>query len=58
LRRIAAAPEQWALCDDRHRFYILRRYPFSIIYRIEQPGILIVAVAHSSRSETYWLDRG
>ena len=38
-RRIAETPEAWPLCDDRHRFYILRRYPFSIVYRIESFGV-------------------
>jgi plasmid stabilization system protein ParE len=58
LRRIAGVPEQWPLCDDRHRFYVLRRYPYSIIYRIESGDILVIAVAHSSRSATYWQRRG
>ena len=58
LKRIADDPEFWPLCDDRHRFYILRRYPFSIIYRIENGDILVVAVAHASRRENYWHGRG
>jgi plasmid stabilization system protein ParE len=58
LRVIGEAPERWTRCDDRHRFYILRRYPFSIIYRIEAGDVLVVAVAHSSRSASYWRDRG
>jgi plasmid stabilization system protein ParE len=58
LQRIADAPEQWALCDDRHRFYTLRRYPYSIIYRVESGDVIVVAVAHSSRSPTYWHGRG
>jgi plasmid stabilization system protein ParE len=58
LQRIADAPELWALCDDRHRFYILRRYPYSIVYRIEGEDVLVVAVAHSSRDESYWHGRG
>jgi plasmid stabilization system protein ParE len=57
LRRIADAPEMGALCDDRHRFCILRKYPFSIIYRIEAGDILVVAVAHSRRSPFYWHSR-
>jgi plasmid stabilization system protein ParE len=57
LKRIASAPEQWAWCDDRHRFYILRRYPYSIIYRLEGEDVLVVAIAHSSRSASYWQGR-
>jgi plasmid stabilization system protein ParE len=57
LRRIADAPEQWPLCDDRHRFYILRRYPYSVIYRVDAGEVIVVAVAHGSRSESYWHGR-
>jgi plasmid stabilization system protein ParE len=58
LRRIADAPLQWPLCDDRHRFYILRRFPFSIVYRIlPSEELLVVALPHSSRSATYWAGR-
>jgi hypothetical protein len=58
LQLIAIDLDLWPLCDDRHRFYILRRYPYSIIYRIENGNVLIVAVAHSRRSATYWHGRG
>ena len=33
LRAIAEHPERYPLCDDRHRFLLLKRYPFQIIYR-------------------------
>jgi plasmid stabilization system protein ParE len=58
LRQIAAAPQRWASCDDRHRFYILRRYPYSIVDRVEPDAVLVVAVAHTRRSEAYWRERG
>ncbi|HEX8200288.1 MAG TPA: type II toxin-antitoxin system RelE/ParE family toxin [Isosphaeraceae bacterium] len=58
LRSIGDAPERWTSCDDRHRFYILWRYPYSIIYRVEAGGVLVVAVAHASRSASYWQGRG
>jgi hypothetical protein len=46
------------MCDDRHRFYLLKRYPFQIIYRpISGDQWLIVAVAHSSRRPGYWSNR-
>ena len=33
LTAIAADPDRYPLCDARHRFYLLKRYPFQIIYR-------------------------
>jgi plasmid stabilization system protein ParE len=57
LQRIVDAPDQWPLCDDRHRFYVLHRFPYSLVYRIEGEDILVVAVAHSGRSPAYWQGR-
>ena len=33
------------------------RFPYSIVYQETADGILIVAVAHHSRRQDYWLDR-
>jgi plasmid stabilization system protein ParE len=52
LQRIAASPESHAYCDERHRFYILKRYPFSIIYQVQDEHILVVA--DSSRDSAFW----
>ena len=58
LESISAHPDRYPLCDDRHRFYLLRRYPFQVIYReVAGDRWLIVAVAHTSRRPGYWLDR-
>jgi plasmid stabilization system protein ParE len=58
LEAIAAAPDRYPACDDRHRHYLLRRYPFHIIYRKASDNrLLIVAVAHTSRHPGYWLNR-
>jgi plasmid stabilization system protein ParE len=57
VQRVAHAPESWPLCDNRHRFYILKRYPYSLIYRIEPETVLIVAVAHARRSPSFWKRR-
>ncbi len=35
LAQIAAAPMRFALCDERHRRFLLRRYPYQVVYRIE-----------------------
>ncbi len=57
LERIADTPEAFPLCDDRHRFYVLRRYPYSIVYRVESGDVLVVAVTHNRRSPTRWQNR-
>lgn len=58
LEAIAANPERYPRCDDRHHFYLLKRYPFQLIYRpAAEHSWLIVAVAHTSRRPGYWLNR-
>jgi plasmid stabilization system protein ParE len=54
---IARLPEAWPRFDHGTRRYLLRRYPLSIIYRVESRRILIVAVAHGSRRPGYWKSR-
>jgi len=39
------------------RKLILRKFRFSLIYTIEQDGLLILAVAHHNRRPGYWLGR-
>lgn len=55
---IAENPARYPTCDDRHRAFLLRRYPFHVIYR-ELPGdaLLVVAIAHTSRRPSYWTHR-
>jgi hypothetical protein len=35
----------------------LRKFPFSLIYSPETPGIFILAVAHNKRRPEYWARR-
>ena len=58
LEAIAAHPDRYPSCDERHRYYLLKRYPFQVIYRNMSEGrILIVAVAHTSRRPGFWSKR-
>ena len=54
---IRELPDAWPPYDHRTRRYLLRRYPFGIVYRVESARILIVAVAHGHRRPGYWRDR-
>ena len=39
--------------DDNLRHFVLRRFPYSIIYSVVTDTLLIVAVAHGSRKPGY-----
>ncbi len=57
LTRIASQPDQFAAIDPRHHECSVKRFPFRIIYRVEERQILVVAVAHAKRRPGFWLNR-
>jgi toxin ParE1/3/4 len=42
--------------SNEHRL-VLRRFPFSIIYRIQDDTVFVTAVAHQRRRPNYWRTR-
>jgi len=54
---IAANPDTFPKYDDNHRFALLRRFPYCVIYQERSEGIDVIAVAHTSRSAGYWQGR-
>ena len=54
---ILRLPEAWPPFDHGTRRYLLQRFPFSVVYRVEARRILIVAVAHARRRPSYWKSR-
>jgi hypothetical protein len=43
--------------DDAHRFALLSRFPYSLVYQALPDGVLIIALAHSRRKAGYWQGR-
>jgi len=50
-------PEIWPLYEEETHRYLFPRFPFSIIYRIIEEKIQILAIAHSKRKPGYWKSR-
>ena len=57
IKQITANPERFPMCDGRHRFFLMRQFPFRIIYRNCGNDVVVIAVAHTSRAPRYWTDR-
>jgi plasmid stabilization system protein ParE len=57
LNVIAADPERFPLCDERHRYYLMRRFPYQVIYRRHEDHWVVIALAHTARAPGYWSDR-
>ena len=54
---ILANPLRGAIFRGDRRRYLLRRFPYSVIYQIATEEIRIIAVAHQRRRPGYWTDR-
>lgn len=54
---IARTAETWPRYRRRTRRFVLRRFPFSVVYRIEDDVVYVVAVAHAKRRPEYWRRR-
>src|SRR5205085_6075986 len=55
--RIARFPEAWHPLGEGVRRCRLRRFPYGLIYTIDNGDILLLAVAHLHRRPDYWRDR-
>jgi toxin ParE1/3/4 len=54
---IADAPDRWPGYLHGTRRFLLRRFPFLVVYRQVPNGIEVVAVAHGRRRPGYWKGR-
>ena len=54
---IAGSPAIWPRFEAGTRRYVLRKFPYSIIYREIPDGIEVVAMAHHKRRPRYWRGR-
>ncbi|MEZ5843344.1 MAG: type II toxin-antitoxin system RelE/ParE family toxin [Hyphomicrobiaceae bacterium] len=57
LALIEERPMAWQPLNGNLRQFLLRKFPYGIIYRITDDGILMLAVAHLHRKPGYWRDR-
>jgi len=57
IEAIARVPHRWPRYLHGTRRFILRRFPFSIVYLDDPQIVTIIAVAHSKRRPGYWKQR-
>jgi plasmid stabilization system protein ParE len=57
INRILTHPYAWSPLQKNVRKCILKKFPFNIVYAIEENLIIILAVAHQHREPYYWIDR-
>ena len=57
VRRAVAFPFSCPEIDPGVRRCLLARFPYGLIYGIDQETIVVVAVAHLHREPRYWIGR-
>ena len=57
IQRILDAPHRWAFFEQDVRRCLAHRFPYGILYTVENDHVLIVAVMHLSRNPGYWKTR-
>ncbi len=54
---IMELPDTWPKFQKGFRRFLLKKFPFSVIYKFKGNSIFIVAVMHNSRKPKYWQER-
>lgn len=57
VRLVKAYPLASTEIEPEIRKCLFARFPYSLIYGIEDDTIVVIAVAHARRSPRYWIDR-
>lgn len=57
IQNIVNYPTVWPVIEEDVRRCLVNRFPYGIIYSIEQDGVLILAVMHLRRHPDYWKKR-
>ncbi len=57
IKRISTFPTAWSVVCPDIRKCIMHKFPYTVLYSIEEETILIIAIAHQHRYPNYWSDR-
>jgi len=57
IKMILKTPKSWPVYVHDTRRYLLRRFPYAVVYRQKDEEILIVAIMHLRRKPDYWMRR-
>ena len=54
---LSESPERWPTYLHGTRRYLLRRFPFAVVYRVRPSVVQVVAISHGKRRPEYWRKR-
>ncbi|OGS17792.1 MAG: hypothetical protein A2219_04250 [Elusimicrobia bacterium RIFOXYA2_FULL_50_26] len=50
-------PFQWPIIGEGVRRRLLHRFPYALLYKIDDDKVVVVAVMHLRRHPSYWIKR-
>jgi plasmid stabilization system protein ParE len=57
IQNIVGYPDAWPIIDEDVRRCLVNRFPYSVLYSIEQNKVFILAIMHLRRHPDYWKHR-
>jgi plasmid stabilization system protein ParE len=57
INRLLVDPESWPVVDGDFRRSPLVKFPYDIVFRVTEEGVVVFAVAHRHRRPGYWKRR-
>jgi plasmid stabilization system protein ParE len=54
IRRIEHHPEAWSRLSTNTRRCRTSRFPYGVIYQVDEDDLIVVAIAHLHREPGYW----
>lgn len=57
IKRIIKFPEAWSLIDDNIRRSLVSRFPYGVLYSLENNEVIILAIMNLHRHPVYWKNR-
>ena len=51
---IRESPVRWGLYLHGTRCYLMKRFPYLVVYRVVDDNLQVIAVAHGKRKPGYW----
>jgi plasmid stabilization system protein ParE len=55
--RVADYPKAWSIERGEVRKCLLHRFPYKLLYSVEEDHVLVIAIAHQHRKPDYWVGR-
>jgi mRNA-degrading endonuclease RelE of RelBE toxin-antitoxin system len=56
INRIKKTPNVWPQEKGEVRKYLLHKFPYKILYSVQEQNIIILAIGHQHRKPGYWIE--